>query len=702
MTRPAPACRGVPGWLVLVSAAVALTLTLSARAQPPPTTFEEVAARVGIDYRAMTDETWATCAPIFDTPTSGSLAAEYCVPGANTGGATVGDYNGDGLPDLYVLRYDRPALLYENQGDGTFVDVAAEVGVDLAAQVDFAHQQAAGGAVFADVDNDGDEDLYVLTQFTDRFLLFINDGERHGDRGRPHFTEQALERGAAVPGGDPRTRVGMSAAVGDYDRDGWLDLFTSAWSTGTLACGPTPERLLHNLGGAIPARPGSFEDVTAAVGALMVDAHHDGPYGFAPAFVDLDGDGWPDLAVVSDYGTSRLYWNERDGTFADGTGRSGAASVHFAMAEAFGDVDGDGDLDWLISGPFSPAYPELEGTRLLRNDGSRRFVDATDAAGVVDAGWGWGAVFFDMDNDGDLDLFVANGYPAEGLARTRNRVFENRGDGTFRDVTAAVGIADTDQGRAAQVLDYDGDGDLDVFVASYGPAGGKLYRNALNTPGAPPAADYLRVRVVGTVSNRDGRGARVLVTPSDGGATQVREIGTGSHFGGASELVAHFGLGAGFAAAGRTVDVHVTFPSGVEVDARAVAPDQVLTLVEPAGTSLVTSPPVPPPPGDCDGDGAPDFCAPDCDGNGRPDVCDLADGLDADCDGNGVPDACDLAALALSDCDGDGVPDRCAIEADPGLDADGDGRLDACDARSADAGLPDAAVPDAGAADGGA
>ena len=148
MTRPAPACRGVPGWLVLVSAAVALTLTLSARAQPPPTTFEEVAARVGIDYRAMTDETWATCAPIFDTPTSGSLAAEYCVPGANTGGATVGDYNGDGLPDLYVLRYDRPALLYENQGDGTFVDVAAEVGVDLAAQVDFAHQQAAGGAVF--------------------------------------------------------------------------------------------------------------------------------------------------------------------------------------------------------------------------------------------------------------------------------------------------------------------------------------------------------------------------------------------------------------------------------------------------------------------------------------------------------------------------------------------------------------------------
>ena len=723
---------------VLAPALALLVLSAPASAQPATTTFTDVTAAAGLDYGpSLLASTLQRCidrAGEVSGPASDDPVLAYCNIMADSGGATVGDYNGDGLPDLYVLRYDRPALLFENQGDGTFVEVAAEVGVDLAGQVDFAKDQSVGGAVFGDIDNDGDEDLYVLTQHTEHFLLFINDGGRHGPHGRPRFTEEALARGAGVPGDVAARRGGESPAIGDYDRDGWLDLFTTEWSVGATSCDLWRQRLLHNRGAGSPAAPGYFEDVTLRAGVILTDRDHSGPFGFSPAFVDLDGDGWPDLAVASDYGTSRLFWNDRRGGFIDaaapvvagggGGWRPTEPTQAQGMGTAFGDYDNDGDLDWFMTSILAPAE-RLDGNRLYRNTGARFFDSVASEAGVSDGGWAWGTAFFDMDNDGDLDLVVTNGFPSYGLDDKPTRLFENLGDGTFREVGALAGFHDSVQGRTVVAFDYDGDGDLDLFIGRLGEVGGTLYRNDLNTPGAPPAADYLRVRVQGRVSNRDGRGARVRVTPSDGGTTQVREIGATSHFGGESERVAHFGLGAGFSAAARTVDVDVVFLSGLEVHERGVAPDQVLTVVEPDAASLVTPPPVPGPAQDCDGDGQPDSCAPDCNGNGRPDACDLADHVDTDCNANGVPDACDLAAFLLLDCNTNGEADLCEIQCHPALDADGDGVIDYCvtgcdetghcpgvdpdhpecvsapDAGVPDAGMPDAGMPDAGVRDAG-
>ncbi|MCA9529362.1 MAG: CRTAC1 family protein, partial [Myxococcales bacterium] len=707
--------------------------------KPAPTTtyFTNVSDAAGVRYTPMLPATFTLCSelPVEGTaPVPADSIAAYCGYLAHAGGATVGDYDGDGAPDIYVLRPDQPALLYHNDGDGTFTEVAAREGVDLSAFVDFAAHQTVGGAIFADVDNDGDQDLYVLTQHTGGYLLFINQGA--GAPG-PRFVEEAAARGAAVPDATSPIRFGMGAAAGDFDRDGALDLFTTEWAIGDVPCGLTHSRLLRGLGvpgsDACPTSGtiGSFDDVTLRASALVVRGNTGGPYGFSPAFVDLDGDGWDDLPVVSDYETTKLFWNDGAGGFIDGTRAAGVGTETNGMGSAFGDYDNDGDLDWFVTAIYREGHPVFDGDRLYRNDGDRHFTDVTDEAGVRDDAWGWGAVFFDMDNDGDLDLVAANGFPGPDFDQTPNRLWENLGDGTFREVGALAGLDSTDEGRAVVVLDYDGDGDLDVFVAGFGVnAHGALYRNELNTPGAPPAADYLRVRVRGRVSNRDGRGATVRVTPTGGGVTQMRQIGAGSHYLGESERVAHFGLGAGFSAAARTVDVDVTFPSGLEVHERGVAPNQVLTVVEPDAPSLVAPACVPPPPEDCDADGVPDFCAPDCNGNGRPDGCDLAAGLDTDCDDNGVPDACDLAAFRLSDCNTNGEADLCEIQCHPALDADGDGVIDYCvtgcdeaghcpgvdpdhpecvsapDAGMPDAGMPDAGVdaglPDAGAPDGGA
>lgn len=524
------------------------------------------------------------------TEQAGSTYTQFIVPSPPpfreadffTGGAAVGDYDLDGHPDLYVTRLTGYGILFRNQGDGTFVDVTAHVGLDLLAV-------ASNGAAWVDIDNDGDQDLYVTGFGTDarRNFLFLNERERG-------FREVGVERGAAVAGAIPL--FGFSAAAGDYDQDGWLDLHVTGFRLETSGR-PRIEpgaRLLRNLGS------GWFEDVTVAAGVAVDNVPSPLPVAapsgvsYASHFTDLDNDGWPDLLIVSDFGTSRLFWNNQDGTFSDGTVAAGVGTDENGMGSTVADYDGDGLFDWFVTAiddpldvchSFRDCRWGTRGNRLYRNLGNRSFADVTDAAGVRHGGWGWGAAFLDYDNDGEQDLVMTNGVEFPFLPLVGSpfdevddqfvadpmRLWKGAG-GSFVEVAVEAGLTDQGLGKGLVVLDFDSDGDLDLFIVRTAQTP-ILYRNERGSQNG-----WLRVEVIGSESNRSGLGARVTVLPTEGSAAQTREIGSSSHFLGQGEATAHFGLGSGD---GAVAEVRVDWPkSGRRQVLRDVQRNQRIVVVE--------------------------------------------------------------------------------------------------------------------------
>lgn len=531
---------------------------------PRAATFEDVTLAVGIDH-------------VQHAGTVAQAAEAYHM----TGGAAVADFDNDGWPDLLVTRLDAPCRLYRNTG-GHFTPIEGPaIGIDL--------PQGGNGAAWADIDNDGDADLYVTTVGQTRNYLYLNEGN-----GR--FREVAYERRADVENTDPapgfRTYA-FSAAFGDYDRDGWLDLFTTSWLD--LGTGPgghaggVSNRLLRNRGSRAP---GHFEDTT---GVAQVEMNlipnrlqlPDVTYAYTPRFADLDGDGWPDLAVAGDFGTSRLYWNRGDGGFVDGTLLAGVGTDENGMGSAIGDYDGDGRLDWFVSSIFDAAAvpPRANwgttGNRLFRNAGNRSFVDATTDAGVRDGGWGWGATFFDYDNDADLDLALANGmlHPTSTVEdrfnRGRIRLWQNAGAGRFEEVGTDHGLLRSDPGKGLVVFDYDLDGRLDMFVV-FSSSRAALYRNT-----SPPENAWIKLRLIGSISNRDAIGARVTLetdAADPAPAQLVREVDGGSNFLGHDDRTLHFGLGSQPA---RWQRLRIRWPSGIEQSLPVPAIRTALTVHEP-------------------------------------------------------------------------------------------------------------------------
>jgi hypothetical protein len=502
------------------------------------------------------------------------LICGNCVPAqVMTGGAAAADYDTDGLTDLFVSRLDGPDLLYRNMGDGTFEDVSRDVGLDSPSR--------SNAAVWGDVDNDGDLDLFVtIVELMPEelgqghFQLYINDAGQ--------FTDQAIERGVAREAA--QVHRGWSAAFGDYDRDGYLDLHTTEWVPRTAVPGGVIDfnsRLFRNLGST---RPGYFEDTTLEAGVDQSNVHPDGVYSFTSAFTDLDADGWPDLAVAADFGASRLFWNNGDGSFVDGTEAAGVGTDENGMGSALGDWDMDGDIDWFVSSiscsePCPAASPEtgvgVSGNRLYENLGGRRFLDATDAANVRQGYWGWGAQFFDYDNDRDLDLIMTNGYtyPAETYEEfyTDPMLFwENDGTGSMSRRGETVGVTGSASGKGLLVFDYDNDGDQDVFVVN-NSGDNQLLRNDGGSGHA-----WLRLRLRGTTSNRDAVGARVIVE-MEGERPLLRELRAGGQFLGQNESTLHFGLGPDVDSVDR---LRVLWPSGLEQTWEDVAPNQLLEIVE--------------------------------------------------------------------------------------------------------------------------
>ncbi|MFV8751817.1 CRTAC1 family protein [Nannocystaceae bacterium ST9] len=511
--------------------------------------FTEVAAAAGLDYVHSEFQSAGNC--LVDTVTP-PLQGWFCSIDWSSGGAAAADFDEDGWVDLFVTRPYAPDLLFRNQGDGSFVDVAASVGL--------ADQTHHAGAAWADIDNDGDLDLYVTTIGEPGHELFVN----HAG----YFFEEAEARGAALIDGYPQT--GTTPAFGDYDNDGWLDLYVGDWHTTAIGTQPSHARLLHNRG---EAQPGMFDDVTIAAGVDVDLVHQQSQAGiagtlvFSAGFADMDADGWLDLLLASDFGCSRLFWNQGDGAFLDTTFASGLGTDENGMGSAIGDWDRDGDLDWFVS---SISGPIETGNRLYAYAGDRQFVDATDLAGVREGGWGWGAAFFDQDNDADLDLVMTNGWRGTLYLDDPMVAWTNPGDGAMVESPPAMGFVDQRQGRALLTFDYDRDGDLDVFVAN-GGAEPELLRNDSVT-----GNHWLQLDVRGTASNRDAIGARVWVTA--GGITQVHEIGGSSHFLGHSERVAHFGLGG----ADEVEQVRVVWPaSGAERVLNQLAVDQRVLVLEP-------------------------------------------------------------------------------------------------------------------------
>ena len=466
-----------------IALAIASLLFTCAPCAAQPVTFEDVTDTMGVSYRQKDEEVF-----LFQEPM--------------TGGAAAGDYDRDGWVDLFVTRHDDPPILFKNEDGLTFADVTEAAGLSAA------QPTGSNGAAWGDVDNDGDLDLYVTAYESLRYFLYINDGNGN-------FTEEGNERGASLVSDDPH--YGQSAAFGDYDRDGFLDIHLTEWRVDVFTQNPngTPShnRLLRNLG---KANPGHFTDVTEEAGVSVDHIEGDGgpgSWGFTSRFSDLDGDGWPDLAIAADWEESVLFWNNGDGTFSDGTLEAAVSKEDNGMGATTADFNGDGLMDWFVTSIFRPGYPPHTGNRMYYNNGDRTFTDATDSADVRNGFFGWGTSALDYDNDGDQDLVETNGfYPSDApeavhFASTPLRLWDNSGSGIFSEISASVGLTNYFQGRGLLTFDYDRDGDLDIFVVNH------VWRPVLYRNDGGNAKAWLRIRTIGTLSNRDGIGALITVIP---------------------------------------------------------------------------------------------------------------------------------------------------------------------------------------------
>ncbi len=481
-----------------------------------------------------------------------------------SGGASAGDIDGDGWVDLFVTRCGRSSIMFRNLGINRAGEHLGFSRVTSRAFPQGPLQTRLNGASFGDVDGDGDLDLLATGLHTGQHFLWINDGEGH-------FYEEGVARGLVLAGA--RQQKGFSSAFGDFDRDGYLDLYVTEWGHLTDSNAPTPSnsRLLRNRG---DAAPGYFTDVTDRAGVALesgtaqsADSSWTGVYSFTPRFADFNDDGWPDLAIVGDFGTSRLFWNQRDGSFLDGTTDSGVGGDENGMGATIADFDRDGNLDWFITSiydPFDNCHRTScswgsTGNRLYLGQGNRSFDDATDS-GVRNGGWGWGATEIDFDNDGWLDLAMTNGFEfgeggtSEQLLQFEHdptKLWRNRG-GTFRDVGFSLGIQDRRAGKGIVKFDFDRDGDQDLFITNTGDRP-ILYRN----DGGNELA-WLQVDLRSSGTNSRGIGARVRLWPEEGDAPLVREQSASSNYLSQNETLIHFGLGADE----RVRRLEVSWPSG--------------------------------------------------------------------------------------------------------------------------------------------
>jgi enediyne biosynthesis protein E4 len=501
------------------------------------------------------------------------------------GGVAILDYDDDGWPDIFLVNGARlPASdgaaapvshLYRNNHDGTFADVTRKAGLSATGW--------GQGVCAGDYDNDGHVDLFVT--YYGQQVLYRNNGDGT-------FTDVTRASGLSLP--KPRWNTGC--AFLDFNRDGRLDLFVSAyveygdgmrfapgsrdacfWKGLGVMCGP------HGLAGSQNAlyranADGTFSDVSATAGILKARP----AYGLTPLVLDADNDGWPDVYVANDSAASLLFHNNRDGTFkeiglAAGVALNADGRAQAGMGVSAGDYNRDGWLD-IVKTNFDDDTPSL-----YRNLGGGMFEDATAAGGLgVNTSYlGWGTGFIDVDLDSWPDIFIVNGHVYPEADRIGGRysyeqpkiLYRNLGNGRFEDVSQRAGpaVLERQAARGAAFGDLFLSGRQDIVV------------NNMNGPPsllhdcAAPAGHSVVVQLIGTRSNRSGIGARL--TAQVGGRRLIDEVRSGGSFCSQSDLRIHLGVGA----RSRLDRIEVAWPSGAADTVAGVDADQLIVIREGEG-----------------------------------------------------------------------------------------------------------------------
>ncbi len=528
----------------------------------PRVLFQEVTMQAGIHFQHI----------------NGATPEKY-FPETMGSGALFFDYNNDGWPDIFFvdggslvdagLAHQARSRLYRNNGDGTFADVTEQSGIR--------NLGYGMGACAADYDNDGWVDLYI-TNFG-RNVLYHNNGDGT-------FTDVTEKAGVGL------RSWSTSCAFADVDNDGHVDLFVVNYVdfglTNNKYCGDPvqnvrmychpnvynglPNVLYHNNG------DGTFTDVTKKAGLYTTAGK-----GLGVVFGDYNNDGWMDIFVANDSVPNFLYQNQGHGTFKEvgflagaavnANGRPGAG-----MGTDMADYDNDGLLDIFVT------HLDMEANTLYHNIGQGIFEDATFQTGLGEPSLpfvGFGTALFDYDNDGYLDLAVANGNVLDNATYFRDNatyaqrklLFHNEGNGTFKEIGlgSGPGFALRKVGRGLAVGDFDNDGNLDLLITNNGQTADLLRNDGGNRN------HFLMVRTIGTKSNRDGIGARLKLTV--GSTTQVREVKAGSSYLSQNDMRVHFGLGQ----ATRADRLEVRWPSGRVDVLENLEANQFLTLQEGGG-----------------------------------------------------------------------------------------------------------------------
>jgi hypothetical protein len=563
----------VGGSMVCLPLARAENAKAKAGPQPPRIAwFTDVAQKAGL-----------TMQNVF----GGLETKQYIIETTGTGVA-IFDYDNDGWPDIFLVNGTTldgsPAgkgptnHLYRNNHDGTFIDVTVQAG--LAGAPGWGQ-----GVCVGDYDNDGWEDLYVTYYGKNR--LYHNN---HGT-----FTEVGEKVGLAGTG----KAWGSGCAFVDYDRDGKLDLMvanyvdfdlatapkpgerpTCLWKGVPVMCGPRGLKvakniLYHNRG------DGTFEDVSAKSHIERAAGY----YSLSVTTLDFDNDGWPDIYVACDSTPSILYRNNHDGTFTDVAVVAGAAfnedgRAQAGMGSTAADYDGDGNLD-IFKTNFSD-----DTSTLYHNNGDGTFSDATFPAGLGlhTRYLGWGAMFFDFDNDTWPDLLLVNGhvYPEVDKYKLGSNyeepriLYHNNGNGTFTDISdsAGPGITTRWSGRGLAIGDLSNDGQLAAVISNMNARPSLLVNQVHNRN------HWVEIKTVGTACNRDGIGARLTLRV--GKRVLVDEVRSGSSYDSNNDMRVHFGLGG----ATKIEDLQIRWPNGLVERFAGLAVDSIHILREGTGTKL--------------------------------------------------------------------------------------------------------------------
>ncbi len=539
-----------------------------------PIEFTDVTAQAGIHFKHNT----------------GAFGKKY-LPETMGSGACFLDYDNDGWQDILLINsMDWPEsagghksgnslpALYHNNKDGTFTDVTRKAGLAV--------EMYGLGCSVGDFDNDGYDDIYITTVGSNHLFRNLGNGK---------FADVTAKAGVADPG------FSASAVWFDYDNDGKLDLFVAHYIEWTIETDEycsldnknksycTPQRykgqtstLFHNKGNGV------FENVTKKAG--LYD-----PTGKAlgVALLDYDNDGWMDLFVSNDTEPNKLYHNNHNGTFTDVGVASGlaygeAGTARAGMGTDASDYDNSG-FQSLVLGNFTN-----ESMSLYHNDGSGLFTDQAPVTGIArmsNKSLTFGTFFFDYDLDGFPDILAINGHVSDDISVVQPNVkyaqpphlFRNLGKNKFDEVTTKVGSALSKAivGRGAAYVDFDNDGDLDLLItANNGQA--RLLRNENGNQN-----DMLRVKTIGTRSNRDGIGAKMTVKISNGTRLSAM-VKTGSSYLSQSELPLTFGLGK--PGATKTVSLEIAWPSGQKDSIPNVKANQFIIVRE--GKGIVSATPI--------------------------------------------------------------------------------------------------------------